>query len=72
MNPHQTLKEFYEKESERCPENILRLISSIEGAYGACKHMGFEEDQSLLNEMKMRYYKLYFKLKREEKNANLS
>jgi hypothetical protein len=29
--------------------------------------MGFQEDMETINEMKKRYYKLYFKLKKEDK-----
>ena len=50
---------------ERCPPNILRLISELEGSYQLCKYMGFEEDMKVLEEMKKPYYKLYFKTKKE-------
>ena len=33
------------------------------------KYMGFEEDMSAINEMKKRYYKLYFKTKKEYDNG---
>ena len=33
--------------------------------------MGFEEDMNTLNEMKKRYYKLYFKLNKEH-NASVA
>ena len=52
---------------ERRPENILRLISELEGSYQLCKYMGFEEDMNTIDEMKKPYYKLYFKLKKELK-----
>lgn len=52
---------------ERHPANILRLISELEGSYQLCKYMGFEEDMNTLDEMKKPYYKLYYKLKREQK-----
>ena len=47
--------------------NILRLISELEGSYQLTKYMGFDDDCAILNEMKERYYKLYFKLNKEEK-----
>lgn len=47
--------------------NILMLISELEGSYQHLKFMGFYEDMEVLNEMKKRYYKLYFKLKKEAK-----
>ena len=53
---------------DRHPANILRLISELEGSSQLCKYMGFEEDMNTLNEMKKPYYKLYFKLLREQKS----
>ena len=32
------------------------------------KYMGLEEDMNTIDEMKKRYYKLYFKKKKEEGN----
>ncbi len=52
---------------DRKPENVLRLISELEGSYQLCKWMGFEEDMNTIDEMKKPYYKLYFKLKKELK-----
>ena len=46
------------------PVDILLLISELEGSYQRLKKLGFEEDMSVLSEMKARYYKLYYKLKR--------
>ena len=51
---------------DRHPANMLRLISELEGSSQLLKYMGFEEDMNTLNDMKKRYYKLYFKLKREQ------
>ena len=45
---------------ERHPANILRLISDLEGSYQLLKYMGFGEDMDTLEEMKKRYYKIYF------------
>ena len=47
--------------------NILRLISELEGSYQLTKYMAFDEDNAILDEMKQRYYKLYFKVSKEEK-----
>jgi len=47
--------------------NICCLISEMEGTYQHLKFMGFREDMEVLEEMKKRYYKLYFKAKKEEK-----
>ena len=46
--------------------NILRLLSELEGSYQLLKYMGFAEDMEKLDEIKKRYYKLYFKLKKSE------
>ena len=53
---------------ERHPTNMLRLISELEGSSQMCKYMGFQDDMDTLNEMKKRYYKLYFKTKKEYSN----
>jgi|TARA_B100000035_G_scaffold313497_1_gene327320 mannose/fructose/N-acetylgalactosamine-specific phosphotransferase system component IIB len=49
--------------------NILRLISELEGSYQLTKYMGFKEDMDTLEEIKKRYYKMYFKLAKEEKSC---
>lgn len=54
---------------DRHPANVLRLISELEGSYQLCKWMGFEEDMKVLDEMKKPYYKLYFKLKKENTSS---
>jgi hypothetical protein len=48
--------------------NILRLISELEGAYQLTKYMAFDDDNTIINEMKQRYYKLYFQTAKKEKN----
>ena len=50
--------------------NILRLISELEGAYQLTKYMAFDDDNKIIDEMKQRYYKLYFKLSKQERDAN--
>ena len=50
--------------------NILRLISELEGSYQLTKYMAFDDDNKILDEMKQRYYKLYFKLSKEEKQCS--
>tara|TARA_B100002019_G_scaffold200184_1_gene173516 strand:+ start:830 stop:1051 length:222 start_codon:yes stop_codon:yes gene_type:complete len=47
--------------------NVLRLISELEGSYQFLKYLGFKEDMDTLDEIKKRYYTLYFKLKKQEK-----
>ena len=49
------------------PVDILLLISELEGSYQHCKKLGFDEDRDTLREMCDRYYKVYFKLKKELK-----
>tara|TARA_B100000902_G_C26596164_1_gene568205 strand:- start:317 stop:499 length:183 start_codon:yes stop_codon:yes gene_type:complete len=50
--------DFGGREVEPC--NLLLLISDMEGAYQNLKYMGFEEDMNVIDEMKKKYYKLYF------------
>jgi hypothetical protein len=54
---------------ERHPANILRLISELEGSYQLCKYMGFEDDMNTINDIKKKYYKMYFRLKKQETSA---
>ena len=49
--------------------NILRLISELEGCYQLTKYMAFDTDNAIINDMKQRYYKLYYKTVKEEKNS---
>jgi len=51
--------------------NVLRLLSELEGSYQLLKYMGFQEDMDTISEMKQRYYKLYYKLNKEEKSKGL-
>lgn len=48
------------------PVNLLLLISEMEGTYQNLKYMGFEEDMKMIEELKKKYYKLYFKTKKEQ------
>ena len=52
--------------------NLLLLIGEMEGVYQHLKYMGFEEDMNTIDEMKKRYYKLYFKTVKEEKARQTS
>ena len=49
--------------------NLLRLISELEGSSQLCKYMGFDEDENTLNEIKKKYYKMYFRLKKQENSV---
>ena len=50
--------------------NLLRLISELEGSYQLLKYHAFDDDMNALDEMKKRYYKLYFKTAKQERDAN--
>jgi len=52
---------------EVTPTNILMLISEMEGTYQHLKFMGFYDDMKVIEEMKPKYYKLYFSLKKKNK-----
>ena len=54
---------------EVTPTNILLLISEMEGTYQHLKFMGFYDDMKIIEELKPKYYKLYFKPKKDEKNG---
>jgi|TARA_B100001059_G_C17279046_1_gene307320 hypothetical protein len=49
--------------------NLLRLISELEGSSQLCKYMGFEDDMNTINDIKKKYYKMYFRLKKQETSA---
>ena len=50
--------------------NLLLLIGEMEGVYQHLKYMGFEEDMNTIDNMKKRYYSLYFKTIKKEKANN--
>tara|TARA_B100002019_G_scaffold163279_1_gene140827 strand:- start:185 stop:406 length:222 start_codon:yes stop_codon:yes gene_type:complete len=66
------LSEYEHGGLDRKPVNILRLISELEGSYQLLKWMAFDDDMNTIEEMKGRYYKIYFKLNKEEKNRQIS
>jgi len=51
------------------PVSILLLISELEGSYHHCRINGFDEDKDTIREICDRYYKMYFKLLKEQKEA---
>ena len=59
-------KEYSFGGREVTPTNILLLISEMEGTSQHLKYMGFKEDMETIDEMKSRYYKLYFKTKKQQ------
>ena len=52
---------------EQSSINILRLLSELEGAYQLTKYMAFDDDNAIIDSMKQRYYKLYYKTVRQER-----
>lgn len=54
---------------EVTPVNLCRLLSELEGSSQLLKYMGFEEDQETLDNLKKKYYTMYFKLKRQISSA---
>ena len=48
--------------------NLLRLISELEGSSQLCKYMGFIDDMKTLDKIKKKYYSMYFKLKKKQRN----
>ena len=49
--------------------NLLLLLGEMEGVYQHLKYMGFIDDMNAIDQMKQRYYKLYFQKVREEKQC---
>lgn len=47
--------------------NILRLISELEGSYQLLKYMAFDDDMNTIEQIKKRYYKLYFQTAKQER-----
>ena len=48
------------------PTKILLLISELEGSYHHLRVNGFDEDKLVIREMCNRYYKIYFKLCKDQ------
>lgn len=48
------------------PVDLLLLIGELEGSSAHCRKWDFVEDAAILDEMKRRYYKMYFKLLKEQ------
>ena len=46
--------------------NIARLLSELEGSSTLLGSMEFEEEKDIIDLMKKRFYKMYFKLKKQE------
>lgn len=54
---------------EVTPIHLLLLLGEMEGVYQHLKYMGFEDDMNSMEELKKKYYKLYFQKVREEKES---
>ena len=54
---------------EVTPTHLLLLLGEMEGVYQHLKYMGFEDDMNSMEELKKKYYKLYFQKVREEKGS---
>jgi len=50
--------------------NILRLISELEGCYQLTKYMAFDDDNTIIDDMKQRYYKLYYQTVKKERDQS--
>lgn len=50
------------------PTYLLLLLGEMEGVYQHLKYMGFIDDMNAIDQMKQRYYKLYFQKVKEEKH----
>ena len=61
------MKEWTHGGLEQSSVNILRLLSELEGAYQLTKYMAFDTDNSILDSMKQRYYKLYYDTNKKQK-----
>lgn len=58
---------IYEKDYHRESIDYALMIGELEGTYSHLKRMSYFEDAAVLEEMKKRYYKLYFRALREER-----
>ena len=54
---------------EVTPIHLLLLLGEMEGVYQQLKYMGFEDDMNSMEELKKKYYKLYFQKVREENES---
>ena len=51
---------------EVAPILLLLLLSEMEGVYQNLKYMGFYDDMKVIEDMKQKYYKLYFSTKKNK------
>ncbi|AIX16572.1 hypothetical protein Syn7803US13_47 [Synechococcus phage ACG-2014f] len=58
---------IYGREYHRHAVDYALMIGELEGTYTHLKRMSYFEDAAILEEMKKRYYKIYFRTLREER-----
>jgi len=63
-SPMKSIRDFEFGSRQPDEMNIALLLSEMEGTYQHLKYMGFKEDMDTIEEMKKRYWKLYFKAKK--------
>tara|TARA_Y100000004_G_scaffold129339_1_gene145773 strand:- start:218 stop:409 length:192 start_codon:yes stop_codon:yes gene_type:complete len=51
---------------EVTPTHLLLLLGEMEGTYQHLKYMGFYDDMKVIEDMKQKYYKLYFSTKKNK------
>jgi len=49
------------------PEDVLRLISELEGSSQLLGLLEEQEDKGLIDLLKKKYYKMYFQMKKNDK-----
>ena len=49
------------------PEDVLRLISELEGSSQLLGLLEEQEDKGLIDLLKKKYYKMYFQIKKNDK-----
>ena len=65
---HGALNDNIQGGRPRTAINLLLLLGEMEGVYQHLKYMGFIDDMNTIDQMKQRYYKLYFQKVKEEKH----
>lgn len=63
------MKQCLNTQTQMKTVNLLRLLSELEGSSQMLNLIECYDDKSIIDEMKKKYYKLYFKTKKEELNA---
>ena len=61
------MESFHDRENQRTAIDYALVIGEMEGVYTHLKRMSYFEDAVILEEMKKRYYKLYFAARKAER-----